>query len=74
MTEQGSKRPKRSSAAARFDEITLAAFTVLLLVTVAAVFTVGMATAEERISYGLNDMINHLLAYLSHAGDQSMMS
>ena len=63
MTEQGRKRSKRSSVAARFDEITLAAFTVLLLVTVAAVFTVGMATAEERIGCGLNDLVNQLLAY-----------
>ena len=71
MTDQEGKRSKRSGIAARFDEDTLAAFTVLLLVTVAAVFTVGMATAEERISCGLNDMINHLLAYLSHAGDHA---
>ncbi len=63
MTEQGRKRSKRSSVAARFDEITLAAFTVLLLVTVAAVFTVGMATAEERIGCGLNELVNGLLAY-----------
>ena len=63
MTEQGSKRPKRSSAAARFDEITLAAFTVLLIVTIAAVFTIGMTTAEDRLGCGLNDIVNHLLAY-----------
>ncbi len=63
MTEQGSKRPKRSSAAARFDEITLAAFTVLLIVTIAAVFTIGMTTAEDRLGCGLNDIVNQLLAY-----------
>ena len=63
MTDQERKRPKRSSAAAQFDEITLAAFTVLLLVTIAAVFTVGVATSEDRIGCGLNDMVNRLLAY-----------
>ena len=63
MTEQGRKRAKRSSAAVRFDEITLAAFAVLLLVTVAAVFTFGMATAEERVGCGLNSLVNLLLAY-----------
>ncbi len=63
MTEQGSKRPKRSSAAARFDEITLAAFTVLLIVTIAAVFTIGMTTAGDRLGCGLNDIVNQLLAY-----------
>lgn len=63
MADQERKRLKRSSAAAHFDAITLAAFTVLLVVTVAAVFVAGMATAEERIGCGLNGMINHLLAY-----------
>ena len=63
MTDQERKNPKRSGVAARFDEITLAAFTVLLLVIVATVFTIGMATAEERIGCGLNDLVNMLLAY-----------
>ncbi len=62
MTEQGRKRSKRSSVAARFDEITLAAFTVLLLVTVVAVFTFGIVTTEERIGCGLNELVNRLLA------------
>ena len=62
MTEQGRKRSKRSSAAARFDEITLAAFTALLLVTIAAVITIGIATTEERIGCGLNELVNRLLA------------
>ncbi len=47
MTDQGRKRPKRSGVAARFDEITLAAFTVLVIATVVAVFVVGVATADE---------------------------
>ena len=64
MTEQGRKRSKRSSAAARFDEITLAAFTVLLVVTVAAVFTVGMAAAEDRLGCELNYFVNVVMAYL----------
>ena len=63
MTDQGRKRSSRGYAASRFDEITLAAFTVLLVVTVGAVFIVGMATAEERIGCGLNDLVNRLLAY-----------
>ncbi|MGI3902391.1 MAG: hypothetical protein ACRYGP_24215 [Janthinobacterium lividum] len=63
MTNQGRKRLKRSAAAARFDEMTLAAFTLLLLVTVAAVFSIGMANAEDRLGCGLNDLVNHLLAY-----------
>ena len=63
MTEQGRKRSKRSSVAARFDEITLAAFTVLLFVTVVAVLTFGMATTEERIGCGLNEFVNRFLAY-----------
>lgn len=63
MTDQGSKRPRRSSAAAHFDAITLAAFTVALVVTVAAVFAVGIATAEDRLGCGLNDLVNGLLAY-----------
>ena len=63
MTDQEGKRSKRSGIAACFDEDTLAAFTVLVLVTIAAVFTVGMAIAEERISCGLNDIVNQLLAY-----------
>ncbi len=63
MTEQGRKRSKRSSMAARFDEITLAAFTVLLLVTIAAVFTFGMVTTEERIGCGLNGLVNRLLVF-----------
>ena len=61
MTDRERKSPKRSGVAARFDEITLAAFTVL--VTVAAVFTIGIATVEERIGCGLNDLVNMLLAY-----------
>ncbi len=63
MTNQGRKRLKRSAAATRFDEMTLAAFTVLLLVTVAAVFSIGMATAEDRLGCGLNDLVNRLMAY-----------
>lgn len=63
MTDQGGKHSKRSSAAARFDEITLAAFTVLLLVTIAAVFMVGVATAEDRLGCGLNDLVNVVMAY-----------
>ena len=63
MTEQGRKRSKRSSAATRFDVITLAAFTALLLVTIAAVVTIGVTTAEERIGCGLNDLVNRLLAF-----------
>ena len=63
MTEQGRKRSKRSSAAALLDEITLAAFTVLLLVTVVAVITIGISTSEERIGCGLNELVNRLLAY-----------
>ncbi len=62
MTEQGRKREKRSSAATRFDVITLAAFTALLLVTIAAVLTFGIATTEERIGCGLNELVNRLLA------------
>ncbi len=63
MTDQGRKRRSRGYVASRFDEITLAAFTVLLLVTFTAVFTVGMATAAERIGCGLNDLVNGFLAY-----------
>ena len=63
MTDQGRKRPSRGYAASRFDEITLAAFTVLLLVTVTAVFVVGVATAEDRLGCGLNDLVNRILAY-----------
>ena len=63
MTDQERKRPKRSSVAARFDEITLAAFTVLLMVTIGAVLKIGMATAEDRIGCGLNNFVNSLLAY-----------
>ncbi len=63
MMDEERRRPKRTTAAARFDEITLAAFTVLLLVTVAAVFTVGMATAEDHLSCRLNDLVNLLLNY-----------
>ena len=63
MTEQGRKRSKRSSVAARFDVITLAAFTALLLVTIAAVITIGISPAEERIGCGLNEFVNRFLAY-----------
>lgn len=63
MTHQGRKRSKRSGVAARFDQITLAAFTALLIVTIAAVLTLGLETAEERIGCGLNDVVNGLLAY-----------
>ena len=63
MMDQERKRPKRGAIAAHLDAITLAAFTVLLLVTVAAVFVVGVATADERIGCGLNDMINIVMAY-----------
>ncbi len=63
MADQGRKRPDRGRAAARFDEVTFAAFTVLLLVTIAAVFVVGVATAEDRLGCGLNDLVNGLLAY-----------
>ncbi len=50
MTDQEGKRSKRSGIAARFDEV-------------AAVFTIGMTTAEDRLGCGLNDIVNHLLAY-----------
>ena len=50
MTDYKRKRPKLSSVAARFDEVTLAAFTVLLLVTIAAVFTIGISTTENRLN------------------------
>ena len=63
MMDHGMKPRKRSSVAARFDEITLAAVTVLLLVTVVAVITMGMPTAGERIGCGLNGLVNRLLAY-----------
>ncbi len=63
MAEQARRRPPRGYAASRFDEVTLAAFAVLLFVTVATVFIVGVATAEERIGCGLNDAVNALLAY-----------
>lgn len=63
MADQHGRRPKRSGGAARFDEITLAAFTMLVIVTVTAVFVGGVETAEERIGCGLNDIVNALLAY-----------
>ena len=63
MSEGSGKRPVRGRAAARFDEITLAAFTILLFVTVASVLAIGMATAEDRIGCGLNDVVNALMAY-----------
>ncbi len=63
MADEGKERPKRSGTAARFDEITFAAFTALVIVTVAAVFIVGVATAEERIGCGLNDIVNVIMAY-----------
>lgn len=58
MTDHERKRPKRSSVAARFDEVTLAAFTVLLLVTIAAVFTIGIATTENRLNCRVNETFN----------------
>ena len=57
MTDQGRKRPSRGYAASRFDEITLAAFTALVIAVVAAVFIVGVATAEDRIGCGLTDIV-----------------
>ena len=63
MTNYERKHPKRSSAAARFDEVTLAAFTVVLPVKIAAVFTIGIDTTEDRLSCGMNEMVNLLLAY-----------
>ena len=63
MANRQRERPKRSGVAARFDEVTLAAFTVLVIVTIAAVFVVGMATAEERIGCGLNDIVSVIMAY-----------
>lgn len=63
MTDQRRKHPPRGYAASRFDEVTLAAFTVLLLVAVATVLILGVAAAEERIGCGLNDFVNALLAY-----------
>ena len=63
MADKARKRSPRGYAAARFDEITLAAFTALVIVAVAAVFVVGVATAEERIGCGLNDIVSALLAY-----------
>ena len=63
MTDQERKTPKRSSAAKRFDEITLVAFTAVMLVTIAAVLTIGIPIAEDRLGCGLNDIVNRLLAY-----------
>ena len=63
MAEQARKRPARGYAASRFDEITLAAFAVLLLVVIAAVSTLGVATAEDRLGCGLNDNIDVVMAY-----------
>ena len=63
MSDQPRKRPVRGYAASRFDEITLAAFVVALVVTVAFVFTFGVATAEDRIGCGLNDVVIAFLAY-----------
>lgn len=63
MADQQKKRAKRSGIAARFDEITLAAFTALLIATIAATITLGVPTVEERIGCGLNDLVKALLAY-----------
>ncbi len=57
------KRPVRGRAASRFDEITLAAFTVAVLVVVAALIHVGPRTAGARIGCRLNDIVNTLLVY-----------
>ena len=53
----------RGRAASRFDEITLAAFTVAVLVAVAAVLHVGPGVAGARIGCRLNDIVNSLLVY-----------
>ena len=65
MPEQSrsGKQASRGRTAARFDEITLAAFVVAMVVTIAFVFTVGVATAEDRIGCGLNNLVNGFLAY-----------
>ncbi len=63
MVDKGKKHPQRSGIAARFDEVTLAAFTVLLLVTVTAVLVIGVTTVQERIGCGLNDIVSTVMAY-----------
>lgn len=57
------KRAVRGRAASRFDEITLAAFTVAVLVAVAAVLHFGPEAAEARIGCRVNDLVNMLLVY-----------
>ena len=63
MSDQSGKRRDRGRAASRFDEFTLAAVAVLVLVTAAAVFSLGLATAGDRLGCGLNELVNGLLAY-----------
>ena len=63
MSDRSRKPPFRGYAASRFDEITLAAFTVLLLVVTAAVMEFGLSQAADRIGCGLNDVVNGFLAY-----------
>ena len=59
--EEPRKRPARSPIALRFDEITLAAFVALLIVIAATAFHLGIATSEDRLACGLNDIVNRVL-------------
>ena len=47
--------------ALRCDEITIAAFVALLIVVIGTVFSLGIATSEDRLACGLNGIVDRFL-------------